>query len=212
MIVGIGNRARQGKDTVAKMVQELTPECKIIHFSDGLYQEVSTPGPPLILYTESEIGRYYLLRSSLTNYDTYHEFEVPKLHNIFLSRGIHVYDRMHGKDGEMLQFWGTDYRRKFYGEDYWIKKLAKNLKVGENYIIPDTRFINEYEFLKKMQGIYVSVKRYIGDMLYVDPTRDSRHISETELDGVTADFEFKILNDDFSRLKEVASEVNQLFK
>lgn len=212
MIIGIGNKARQGKDTIAKMIQELKPNCKILHFADGLWQEVSEMGPPLIIQQTNSHGTYYLLRNTKSSYDVFTSTEVPKVHNIFISRGITEYQLMIEKDAEILQFWGTDYRRKIYGEDYWIKKLAKNLKIGEHYLIPDTRFLNEYEYIKKMQGVYVSVKRFDGENILIDPSRDPRHSSETELDNIVPDIEVKVTNGDFSKLKLAAKQISQILK
>jgi len=39
MIIGLGHRARNGKDTVAKMLKEQLQNVEIIHWADGVYEE-----------------------------------------------------------------------------------------------------------------------------------------------------------------------------
>src|SRR6185369_9164711 len=48
----------------------------------------------------------------------------------------------------MLQWWGTDFRRKFNGDNYWVNKLLLKLNEYGNdkpeiVVIPDVRFQSE---------------------------------------------------------------------
>jgi len=87
----------------------------------------------------------------------------------------------------ILQGWGTDYRRKLYGDDYWIKKMDSAISMFESYgsvdtlIISDVRFKNEFAYLKKKGAIMLRIER----AAVVD---DDRHISEIELDNVPHDY------------------------
>lgn len=84
----------------------------------------------------------------------------------------------------ILQWWGTDFRRKFSGEDYWINILLNKLLVStaELIIVPDVRFQNEYEVLRNLGAF----------MFYIDrPASDKdNHASEVSLtkDGHYWDF------------------------
>ena len=90
----------------------------------------------------------------------------------------------------MLQGWGTDYRRKLFGEDYWLKKMDQAVEQFSGrplVIIPDVRFMNEYDWVKKNDGIMVRVNR--PELQVVDG-----HVSETELDDIP-NWDIVICND-----------------
>lgn len=67
----------------------------------------------------------------------------------------------------ILQGWGSDFRRNLFGTTYWIDKLAfdigeeKNITPEILIVVPDIRFENEYEFIKKNNGILVHIIRNI---------------------------------------------------
>ena len=89
----------------------------------------------------------------------------------------------------ILQGWGTDFRRKIYGDDYWLKEMDKTIGELEFYdmksvIIADVRFENEYDYIKSRDGIVIRVERSVD---YSDC-----HVSETNLDN--KEFDHKILN------------------
>lgn len=77
----------------------------------------------------------------------------------------------------ILQGWGTDFRRKLHGDDYWIRKLGNKLLhtpyTCQLVLIPDVRFHNEVSFIKELNGQVWNVVRFLGT--------DDRHTSETEL-------------------------------
>lgn len=82
----------------------------------------------------------------------------------------------------ILQWWGTDSRRKFKGDRYWIDKMCKNLQELPRkslVIIPDTRFPNEIEAVNLAEGFTIRVVRDFPVTLKpVD-----LHVSETALDN-----------------------------
>lgn len=82
----------------------------------------------------------------------------------------------------ILQGWGTDYRRKLHGEDYWVRQWLRTVKNSSHKVIvcPDVRFINEADTIKKMGGYVIRVDRKSVD------TSDT-HPSETALDNYTFD-------------------------
>lgn len=114
---------------------------------------------------------------------------------------------------EMLQFVGTDLFRNQLHPDVWVNALFADYKalytnnpwyddkdifsVSEqdellhppqcpNWLIPDTRFPNEYSAIEYRQGIVVRVER-------AGLKSQSMHISETALDGHT--FAYTLFND-----------------
>lgn len=96
----------------------------------------------------------------------------------------------------LLQWWGTDWRRR-NKDDYWIEKWLYAIKQTSNelkeknplIICPDVRFINEANTIKYVGGKLWKVIRYSGDgnPLVMDESDVTRaHISETELDLIAA--------------------------
>ena len=84
----------------------------------------------------------------------------------------------------LLQWWGTDFRRKLFGKDYWVNTIEKVIE-KYNYeadliIIPDVRFANEFEWIKEVHG---------GQVIYIDrifnpKSKGDSHISENLFDMV----------------------------
>lgn len=79
---------------------------------------------------------------------------------------------------KMLQWWGTDFRRKFKHDNYWIEQLFRNIlaqppEVGL-VVVPDVRFLNEATYIKEAGGLLIRVTRPLPN--------DDKHISETDLD------------------------------
>ena len=94
----------------------------------------------------------------------------------------------------MLQWWGTDFRRNCYGDDYWVRKMERTLgqvgspsaESGETPglrpvpVITDVRFLNEAALVKSKGGIIIRVvggQSEAGDL----------HRSEVEMDQIQAD-------------------------
>lgn len=84
----------------------------------------------------------------------------------------------------ILQGWGTDFRRKLYGDDYWIKKWmqsANSLEPAVDIIIVnDVRFLNEASMLKELDAKLVRVRREYNE---------DKHASEVELEQIRVDHE-----------------------
>lgn len=137
-IIGLGHKARHGKDTVAGCLLKRLPGSRVFSFADDLKA---------------------------------------------LARALGMTE----KNGPFLQKLGEAMRT--LDVDYWVKRLA--LRIDESnapyVMIPDVRFPNELEWVHARGGIAVKVERFEWDgTLYVDPSRDPLHYSETALDGCTA--------------------------
>lgn len=214
-IIGIGSRARQGKDTVANIIKEMRENVYIIHWADALYDELKNKERKSPLITSVNIGKsgelYYSLLDDAINkiYRLYHHEEVPYLHQIMIERGIKEYWGMDEKDAPMLQFWGTDFRRRKVNENYWVDKIHEQiLLIGMSHdgddktiyiLIPDTRFLNEYKKLKSYDwevqtdigtsAKFVKVFRMNKDgTQFFDTSRNANHPSEAELDDTYPDY------------------------
>lgn len=102
---------------------------------------------------------------------------------------------------KLYQFWGTEFRRGFYGNDYWVNYLrnkilsnaiiqkdeSDNLGKGVIVFITDVRFKNEADWIKSVGGFLIRINR-------IDSSKDL-HQSEIELDEYDQ-FDFIIDNND----------------
>lgn len=104
-----------------------------------------------------------------------------------------------------LQVIGTDIIRETYNEDFWVDRVIEQIEIFsgkfDNFIIPDARFINEIEKVKKRFGSnQVSVIRVVRLDYESNLTEmQAGHRSETELDNYLADATF--YNDDLDELR-----------
>lgn len=79
----------------------------------------------------------------------------------------------------LLQAWGADFRRQFYGQEYWVNAMRHVLRDADKHadvlFITDLRYENEAEFVHELGGVVVRVDRDGGD--------NDTHSSETVMDG-----------------------------
>jgi transcriptional regulator with XRE-family HTH domain len=106
---------------------------------------------------------------------------IEKFSEVWLS------DEHKAKFRKLLQFYGTEYRRKD-DDNYWVRKLADNIEKEKPQIalLSDMRFPNEFKYVKDHNGFTVRVER--------DGLPPSTHASETALEGET-DWDYVMLND-----------------
>lgn len=84
---------------------------------------------------------------------------------------------------EILQWWGTEYRRA-QNPDYWCEEMARRVEAVKAegaplVVIDDVRFHNEARFILGWPGPLVRLEPYQG----WKPGPHSDHISEIGLDG-----------------------------
>lgn len=220
-IIGIGHQARQGKDTAALFIKEQFPNTEILHFADGVYREATNAARKLPLFkrTNSDNGEFFdILVKGFDEGEAetlrFAAEAIPSLKSLFDRCGIDVYWGMDEKDGEVLQIWGTDFRRKFFGYDFWVK-MTMNLveqmlerEIPPDFIIiPDTRFYNEVEAVRNAGGDYVKVYRRnpkTGEQ-FLATDRNNNHVSETELLDVLPDYTWYNPDGDLGAYKQLVS-------
>jgi hypothetical protein len=91
----------------------------------------------------------------------------------------------------ILQWWGTEFRRNLYGENYWVDKLKAKVQrmetdMAERFrniplvlVVTDVRFPNEAELIKSLGGQLWNITRDgVGG--------GDQHPSETIMDSYTA--------------------------
>lgn len=106
----------------------------------------------------------------------------------------------------ILQWWGTDFRRKFQEQDlYWIHRLDGKLAIltdadkHDIIIITDCRFKNELQYAQDIKAVTVNITR-------PNPLPKDLHISENELDF--AKFDYTIENN--GTIGELREKVKEL--
>lgn len=211
-LVAIGNKARQGKDTLANILKELDPDSVIVHWADGVYEEVAnSPREHKLIYFED--GFYYLLDcvypDGEPDYYLLTPAQVPDLHKIFKEREITEYWGSIEKDSPMLQFWGTGFRRTFCGGHYWVNKTvarAQEMTPADDRMhfvwVPDTRFKNEYHAC----NIFVKIERFNEDgTQFIAEDRSPTHSSEVDLDNTGGDFYIKSTSGDMENIRRHAT-------
>lgn len=89
----------------------------------------------------------------------------------------------------MFAWWGTDFRRKQSGDDYWIKKVVEKLVALPNdmtVFITDCRFPNETKTVSDCFGVTIRIERESANV-------GDQHPSEIALDNY--DFDYTVIND-----------------
>lgn len=88
---------------------------------------------------------------------------------------------------EFQQKLGTDAVRNGLHKDAWVLATLSHYKSEDNWVVTDTRFINEAKRIEKLGGFNIRVERPDN------PFPASDHPSETELDDYN--FEHVMIND-----------------
>lgn len=170
MIVGIGHVARVGKDTCAEgLVRDLG--FRRAGFADVLKQLAEHADPIIQANAVTNVG-----------------IGSGKLKK--LVRSVGGWDRakdMFPPIREFLQNLG-DGGRTLFGEDFWMDQVLGKIRADERVVIPDVRFMNEFDAIRKLGGKLIRVDR---------PGHSaSGHVSETELTTVpNGDWDAVIQND-----------------
>lgn len=102
----------------------------------------------------------------------------------------------------LMQSWGT-VRRELCGKDYWVNRALVGLEDKPNniYIITDCRYFNELQYINEFDNsVSINIVRDTG--------MQDDHISETELDVHTHEFDYTIDNN--GTLEEYETAVKSL--
>jgi hypothetical protein len=213
LIIGFGNKARQGKDSAAEAICEhYTKENRFadvytfkptrvgtFKFATALYQEVNQALSEGIwesrIAKDVEVDRWVYCNC---------EKHPPHEHSMFSTTSLPDWVQPepnpevnelapYGKHPKLLQWWGTEFRRA-QDPDYWVKQtfasIPANLDIA---LITDVRFPNEAQAVEQRDGYNVNVQRLREDgAQYYATDRPVDHPSETALDGYNWDF--KLIN------------------
>ncbi len=186
LIIGFAYQARSGKDTAIGFILEEFSKTHAVErhsFADALKREVCGK--------EKELCEQYNIP-----YDENPPMDDPLCNSI------------HGKQRALLQWYGTEFRRK-QDENYWVNKLKEHLDSlahkPQVVLIGDSRFPNEMQFIKSNKGIVVHVDRPNYDSGLTEEQKN--HPSETALKEYT--FDYTLSND--CSLEEYKKKACELF-
>lgn len=220
IIIGLGNKARHGKDSFAEAVQnyyDVQNAAFVKHgmrgvvtiqrhaFANALYKEVND-----WLATDQgntwahDTSRFYAYIPEEKDGVADARFTIPSW--VTPTPNAEVSARApHGKHAKLLQWWGTEYRRT-QDPNYWVKHWADGInKNADIVLVTDMRFENEAAAIKAVGGYTVRVSRANQNGTpFVDPSRDANHPSETQLDDYNYDYWITVKTGDLALLQEWA--------
>lgn len=113
----------------------------------------------------------------------------------------------------LLQVWGSDFRRHFFGESYWLNKMDEVITKNEDKIdimfITDLRFKNEAEYVKSKGGQIIRVQRRMVIHSLSDMESLDTHASENDMDSYN-EFDYWLVND--KDRKDIVEPVRDMLK
>lgn len=198
-IFGVTGKAGHGKDTLCKLIQEIDTSFTVLHFADELksiamdvfglseYDVYNPEGKEKPLPEPIDIDRHLLLLQNRTGLT------------------LRTANKFASTPRQLLQYLGTDYVRKA-SPTYWLDIIMKKANaLGGKVLIPDTRFLNEAETIRKLGGQVIRVTRSDG-LLGSSPA----HASEVEQESIKADLTVLNTYGDMNTLKFFAQAIAKL--
>ena len=216
-VVGFLGAKNAGKDTAAKAL--IAQGWQRVAFADALYKEVAeaygvtveflqgrntkeTPLPELAL-TNCADDNFVDIMMSISydkcfdeNQDTLAQFKTL------------VYEAEKPRSPrEVLQYWGTEYRRQTCGDDYWRKQVAQFIESQPecNFVVTDVRYADE---------AFLVTEHFSGQLARVSrpaqPRADDQHSSEQALRDYHVDFQF-VNHEGPSGKRQLQEAVHQVF-
>jgi len=180
ILIGFGNKSRNGKDTACTGIVEWCQrhDFPVLHvnFADALKVEV-TDAIRAAGSVEDLLAQGAGPGVSIPSWVQ----PTPNAELETLSP--------YGKHGKLLQWWGTEYRRA-ENPNYWVDKRREKVVGFDGVVITsDQRFINEAIDTIELGGLNANVRRLNEDgTQFFDPSRPANHVSEVELDQWNWDF------------------------
>jgi len=161
MIIGLIGYMRSGKTTAAGFLETMHGFQRV-SFKDALVAEMKENFPDLL--NEIAVGNgYHQIGGVVPEPDIWELFkEKPPLMRA------------------LMQNYGTEVRRKD-DPNYWIKRWIEGSEIPGDIVVDDVRFKNEAEAVRARGGVLIRVER-------TDITSGGDHASETQMDGVVADY------------------------
>lgn len=146
-ILGLSGYARTGKDTVAQTLVNKYGYTRLA-FGDAVRDGVYAMNPIVDFRISTSDGRYG-------------ETSYLRVRDIVDAHGWDYAKDNYIEVRELLQRYGTEAGRNIHGMECWTSILDNIIasNPGKKYIITDIRFENEYELVRKYNGICIRVVR-----------------------------------------------------
>ena len=177
LVIGFGYKARRGKDTVCREIAERRGarlKVRQYAFADALRSEIHAA--LFDVWAQQHRDRAYDPFAAMILLCEW--AGVPYDIN---AAADPVYP--YGKQRALYQWWGTEYRRNQFGQDYWLRRLDESIQRDrpDVALISDVRFPNELEYVRSVGGYTVRLDREGFEI-----ADGSRHVSEVGLDALPA--------------------------
>ena len=170
MIIGISGKKNSGKSTVSDILKNHG------FYLDSFAASVKDIASILFNYSREK------LEGNTIEDRIWRETE-DSIQRDFLGRPF--------KPRDALTLIGTDFGRNLIHQNIWIKTVFDryNQNLDKNLVITDLRFPNEFDSIKKHNGVTIRIIR--------PNNLSSNHISETALDEkeLEGEFDYYIIND-----------------
>jgi hypothetical protein len=190
LILGFGNKARQGKDTAAEAIRQFYENQNTLLHAHGLKGGLKVGTFKFATALYQEVNGFLAAFNGKDNWvnATHDGVQIPAWVTPEPNAEISAL-APYGKRPKLLQFWGTEFRRA-QDPDYWTKKLFASIPANLDIaIVTDVRFQNEADGIRQRGGYNVNVTRLRDDRTqYFSSDRPVDHPSETALDGYKWDF------------------------
>lgn len=191
MIISFSGRMASGKDTNAvelkKELEKKGYSCKIVSFGELLREELTNIIND-IENTDEYLSKKYNVDVSI----------IKELKNK-VGTNCNLYERTE-KSRELLQWWGTEVRRKqnrHYWSDLAKDKFLKLLKEYDYLLVTDARFLNELEMLESLLAYRVCLLVDEREQLKRIKERDNLVPTREQLNH-KSEKEFMVYFDDFN--------------
>ena len=223
IVVGLSGKARHGKGSVVQLAQILMQkgddelEVRAVSFATAL-KKIATD----VIYDLERGHEGYAFRHLI-----YLNLPVEIARQVIdLARGLTIEDlkTKTPQARRLLQFIGTEAFRKNVDDLYWVQRTASAVAElppeTQVVFIPDCRFPNEADYVRRMGGEVWRIERYVVRHDRVDSDvivpfdnglspKEKAHPSETALDGYKFDAVIKATNMD-DLFHAVESELRRL--
>jgi hypothetical protein len=201
-LIGLLGGKGAGKDTCAKfLVSEYG--YNTVSFGEALYREVATAfGVTVTELANRETKETPLSSLSLANctdlaFVLVVQGETSESHRLSCDdMSMQLFLNKPRSPRFILQYWGTEYKRKMVDDRYWQDRVAAVLDANptKHFVITDVRFPNETNFIERRGGATLRIRRALLDKQAADERAKNgtaAHDSETALLAYVTNFEIE---------------------
>lgn len=214
LLIGLGHKARHGKDSAAEAIKQyyvrqnehrmkhlytekfghVQTQVGIFKYAGALYAEVNDFIETAMRGSgETDLNKIFRMGIREVRGG---ELCVTQIPDWVVPDPNYKADALapYGKHPKLLQWWGTDFRRRNFGENYWVDKMFASIPANLDIaLISDVRFPNEADAIKTRGGYTVKITRLRSDgSIYVANDRPADHPSEVALDNYN--WQFQLIN------------------